>query len=66
MSAKRGEMTALKPKFCSAHTACSREEPVPKSGPATSTEPAAYTSLFSTKSGSLRHAANSPSSKPVR
>src|SRR6476619_7363105 len=66
MSPKRGDSTALKPWFCKAQTACSRDEPVPKSGPATSTEPAAYAGRLRTKVGSLRHAANSPSSKPVR
>ena len=39
MSAKRDEMTTRNPKSMSAHTACSRDEPVPKSGPATNTEP---------------------------
>src|ERR687891_2870994 len=34
--------------------------------PATSTEPAAYSSRLSTNAGSLRQAANSPSSKPFR
>lgn len=39
---------------------------MPKSGPVTSTVPAAYGAWLSTNSGSLRHAANSPSSKPLR
>ena len=42
------------------------EGSVPKSGPATSTEPPAYASLLRTNPGSLRHAANRPSSNPVR
>jgi hypothetical protein len=66
MSANLGDSTTLKPWFCNAHTACSRDDPVPKSGPATSTDPAAYASWFSTNPGSLRQAANRPSSKPVR
>src|SRR4051794_40325386 len=66
MSAKRELMTTRKPPSISAQTACSRDEPVPKSGPATSTEPPAYASLLSTNDGSLRQAANRPSSKPVR
>src|SRR3954465_15318270 len=67
MSANRELMTARKPPSSSAQTACSREEPVPKSGPATSTEASAYCGWLSTKSGSLvRQATNRPSSNPVR
>src|SRR3546814_4325659 len=47
-------------------TACSREDPVPKSGPATRTEAEEYSGLLRTNSGSLRQAAKRPSSKPVR
>ena len=35
MSAKLGAITASKPSSWSAHTACSRDEPTPKFGPAT-------------------------------
>src|SRR5919112_6008878 len=49
-----------------AQTACSRDEPVPKSDPATRTVAPAYSGRFATKSGSLRQAAKSPSSNPVR
>ena len=35
MSAKLGATTAWKPKSCSPHGACSREEPQPKFSPAT-------------------------------
>ena len=35
MSANDGATTARKPKSCSAHTACSREEPQPKLRPLT-------------------------------
>src|SRR5689334_25298079 len=66
MSAKRELMTTLKPQFIRAHTACSRLDPVPKSGPATRTEPSAYTGLLRRKDSSLRQAAKRPSSKPVR
>src|SRR4051812_19258385 len=67
MSANRELMTTRKPPSSSAQTACSREEPVPKSGPATRTEASAYCGWLSTKSGSLvRQATNRPSSKPVR
>src|SRR6478735_2984702 len=66
MSAKRELMTTRKPQFISAQTACSRLEPVPKSGPATRTEPSAYTGLLRTNDSSLRQAAKRPSSKPVR
>src|SRR4051794_17511462 len=48
----------------SAQTACSRELPVPKSGPATRTEPAAYAGSLRMKVSSLRQAAKRPSSKP--
>ena len=66
MSAKREETTTRNPWSISAHTACSRDDPVPKSGPATSTVARAASGRLSTKSGSARQAANSPSSKPVR
>ena len=64
MSANRDEITTRNPKSMSAHTACSRDEPVPKSGPATRTEPLSKGGWFRTNDGSLRHAANRPSSKP--
>src|SRR4051794_17750878 len=67
MSANRELMTTRKPPSSSAQLACSREEPVPKSGPATRIEAPAYCGWSSTKSGSfLRQAANRPSSNPVR
>src|SRR4051794_16952809 len=67
MSANRELMTTRKPPSSNAQLACSREEPVPKSGPATRTEAPAYCGWVSTKSGSLvRQATNSPSSNPVR
>src|SRR3954468_20391430 len=67
MSANRELMTTRKPPSSSAHTACSREEPVPKSGPATRIEASAYCGRLSTNSGSFfRHATNRPSSNPVR
>src|SRR5690606_173733 len=50
----------------SAHTACSRDDPVPKSGPATSTLPRLNGSTLRTNCSSPRQAANRPSSKPVR
>src|SRR6476620_4725333 len=50
----------------SAQTACSRDDPVPKSGPATRTVAPSYCGWLATNSGSLRHAAKRPSSKPVR
>jgi hypothetical protein len=39
ISPKRDETTTRKPKSISAQTACSRDDPVPKSEPATSTLP---------------------------
>ncbi|SKX94717.1 Uncharacterised protein [Mycobacteroides abscessus subsp. abscessus] len=66
MSANRDEMTTRNPKSDSAQTACSRDDPVPKSGPATRTEPRFQGSTLRMKSGSVRQPANSPSSKPVR
>jgi hypothetical protein len=48
----------------SAHTACSREDPVPKSGPATRTDPAAYRGCVEDELRVLRQAAKSPSSNP--
>ena len=65
MSANFGLSTTLKPKSRSAHTACSRLDPVPKSGPATRMLAPWYTGWLSTNSGSWRQAANSASSKPV-
>src|SRR3712207_395123 len=44
MSANRELITTRKPPSSSAQLACSREEPVPKSGPATRTEAAWYRS----------------------
>jgi hypothetical protein len=49
-----------------AHTACSREEPVPKFAPATRIVAPACSCLFSTNDGSSRHSENRPFSKPVR
>src|SRR3712207_8574923 len=67
MSANRELMTTRNPPSSSAQQACSREEPVPKSGPATRIVASAYSGLLSTKSGSLvRQATNRPSSNPVR
>ena len=66
ISPNRDEMTTRNPKSISAHTACSREDPVPKSEPATSTEPWLYGSTLRTNDGSARHEANRPSSNPVR
>src|SRR3712207_3792052 len=67
MSANRELMTTRNPPSSSAQQACSREEPVPKSGPATRTDASAYCGWLSTKSGSfLRQATNRPSSNPVR
>ena len=43
MSPNRGEITALKPACWIAHTACSRDEPVPKFGPATRIDRAGVT-----------------------
>ena len=59
-------MTASKPYCWMAHTACSREEPVPKLGPATRMRASAKRGSLSTNSGSSRHSENRPSSKPVR
>src|SRR5271166_87637 len=50
----------------SAQTACSRDDPVPKSGPATNTDPLSNGDRLRMKDGSVRHAANNPSSNPVR
>src|SRR5688572_2941725 len=66
MSAKRGEITASKPYCWIAHTACSRDEPVPKLGPATRILAPAKRSSLSTKLRSSRHSENRPFSKPVR
>ena len=66
MLPKLGAMTQRMPWPVSAQTACSRDDPVPKSGPATRTEPRRHGSLLRMKSGSARHPAKSPSSKPVR
>ena len=66
MSPKRAEMTTRKPYCCSAQTACSRDEPVPKSGPATRMLAPSRAGSFRTNDGSSRQAANRPFSKPVR
>src|SRR5438477_6021721 len=66
MSPKRGETTARNPWSWRAHTACSREEPVPKLGPATRIVAPACSGRLRTKVGSARQAENSPSPKPVR
>src|SRR3954452_12262124 len=66
MSLKLGAMTASNPYCWIAHTACSRDEPTPKLGPATRTDAVAYFSSLSTKLRSSRHVANRPFSKPVR
>jgi hypothetical protein len=49
-----------------AHTACSRDEPTPNAGPATSIDAPLYRSSFSTKLRSSRHVLKRPFSKPVR
>src|SRR5882672_9972656 len=49
-----------------AHTACSRDEPVPKFGPATRIPAPAKRSSFRTKLRSSRHDENRPLPKPVR
>src|SRR3712207_7950353 len=60
MSANRELMTTRNPPSSSAQQACSREEPVPKSGPATRIDASAYCGWLSTKSGSfLRQATRS-------
>ena len=51
MSANDGAMTTRKPASCSAHAACSRDEPQPKFTPATSTDAPAYCGWFSTNDG---------------
>ena len=66
MSAKRVETTARKPLSWSAHTACSREEPQPKFGPARRIDAPRYRGSFRTKPGSRRQASNSPAPYPVR
>src|SRR5215472_15483954 len=66
MSPKLGATTAWKPKSCSAHTACSRDEPQPKFDPATSTFASDAPGRLRTKPGSARQAPNSPGAKPVR
>ena len=55
-----------KPASSSAHTACSRLEPLPKFGPASRIVAPANSGRFSTKSGSLRHSANRNGPNPVR
>src|SRR6202023_1413209 len=49
-----------------AHTACSRDDPVPKSVPATRIVAPVYCGWLSTNEGSSRQAANRPSPKPAR
>ena len=49
-----------------AHTACSREEPVPKLVPANKMVAPAKRSSLSTKLRSSRQAENSPTPNPVR
>src|SRR4051794_3767592 len=66
MSPNRAAMTTLKPQSRSAQTACCRDEPVPKLGPATRIVAPAWAGLLSTNDGSSRQALNRPSSKPVR
>src|SRR6202042_2375720 len=50
----------------SAHTACSREDPVPKLCPATKMVAPTYSGWLRTKSRSSRHSEKSPAPKPVR
>src|SRR4029453_10039260 len=66
MSPNRGATTALKPQSRNAQTACCRDEPVPKFGPATRMLAPECAGSLSTKAGSSRQALNNPSSKPVR
>src|SRR5512132_708690 len=66
MSARDGAITTRNPASSSAHTACSRLDPVPKFGPATRIEAPAWSGRFRTKAGSLRHSANRNGAKPVR
>ena len=54
MSAKEGAMTTPTPICWIAQTACSREEPPPKLGPARRMGAPAYSGRLTTKSGSLR------------
>src|ERR1700679_3452854 len=49
-----------------AQTACSREEPVPKLGPATKMVAPAYSGWLRMKFRSSRHSENNPAPKPVR
>ena len=65
MSPNRGLSTTLKPKSRSAQTACSRLEPVPKSGPAMRIARALVRGLVEHELGVLPPAANRASSKPV-
>src|ERR1700682_5719097 len=72
MSPKLGAMTVRNPYCCSAHGACSRDEPEPKLRPEIKTLAPAYWGLLSTKSGfgepsdSTRESKKRPFSKPVR
>ena len=66
MSAKRGDTTTLNPWSSRPHTACSRDEPVPKFDPVTRMVAAACSGRLRTKSGSRRQSENRPSPKPVR
>src|SRR5215471_4940912 len=66
ISPNRAAMTTLKPQSRSAQTACCRDEPVPKLGPATRIVAPVWAGLLSTNDGSSRQALNRPSSKPVR
>ena len=66
MSANRGDTTTWKPWSSRPHTACSRDEPVPKLAPVTRMVAPACSGRLRTKSGSRRHSENRPSPKPVR
>src|ERR1700739_2391764 len=50
----------------SAQTACSRDDPIPKSVPASRIVALSYWGWLSTSPGSARQAANRPSPKPIR
>src|SRR3954466_15438370 len=67
MSAKDGAMIALKPYCCSAHGACSRDEPQPKFLRARRIDAPWYIGWVSTKSGvGLRFEASMPGSPMSR
>ncbi len=53
MSPNDGAITTSKPACCSAHAACSRDEPQPKLRPATRIFAPAYSGRCSSKAGSF-------------